>query len=149
MICAMVRTNQVMAIVECETEAVYQEFARTSQMIDITGVYPQPEIGWLFDGLRLTRPDGSVGLDMRITPLALRSRFTVDELVTITAATASNPVVKVLLDNVSVAKYIDLNSTTAQTGIFALASFGLITMERAQAIVGTVPTKDELAIGGS
>ena len=144
----MVRNNKVIAIVECEEESTYQEFAKTSLMIDITDSYPMPEIGWLFNGVVLTKPDATIGFDTRVTPLALRNRFVIEEMVAITAAAASNPVVRVLLDNLAIAKYVDLNDTLTQNGIFALVAFGLLSSERASEILTTPPTKIELAFGG-
>lgn len=145
----MVRNNLVVGILELDEEA-YALIARISQaLIDVTDNYPMPQIGWLFDGQRLRQPSGHYPFDPRITPLAMRQRFTVPELLGMMATAGTDPMVKLIMDNNAIARYVDITDSATQAALGYLAQQGLLTVERMNEILTTIPTENELAFGGS
>lgn len=91
----------------------------------------------------------------RIWPDAFRRRFIDDEQVAIELASLDIPTgtlnaraaaaqVRVWLDDVAVARYIDLaDATKVRPGVQALEAYGLIANGRAAVILDTEPTADE------
>ena len=141
---ALVNNNSVTSIVEIE-ETDYAQYARANELaIDVTDMYPEPAVGWVFDQNKLVNPSGPY---MIITKLALRQRFTIPELAAIQTALKTNVVLEILMDNLKVATFIDLNRPDTQDGIMYLVSQGLLTLERANQILTTVPTEQEIYRG--
>lgn len=144
MLIALVQNNLVVGVYQPTDEIEHAYVARVFQAaIDVTDMYPVPQIGWHFDGLNLTQQDGSAAIDWRITKLAFRSRFTLAELVGIQNAGTTNPVVAVLQQNLSVSTYIELSRPDTIAGVQYLVSQNLLTSQRANAILTTVPTDSE------
>ena len=128
-------------------ESDFQKYSNNCQIaIHIDGIYPQPQIGWTFDG-RLLNPPAGFTPSMKITRLAFRERFTFPELVAIQTAQASNPALQVLEGNLSASTFIDLTRADTIQGVGLLASLGLITPTRANTILTTIPTAIELYQG--
>lgn len=145
----MVRNSMVIGVAELDEEA-YHLFAPFCQVIiDVTDVYPVPQIGWLFDGQRLRQPNGQYPFDPRITPLAMRQRFTVPEILGMMNAANSDPMIKMIMDNNAIARYVDITDSATQAALGYLAQQGLLTVERMNEILTTIPTENELAFGGS
>jgi hypothetical protein len=141
---ALVNQNVVTSIVEID-EQDYSQYARANDLaLDITDVYPEPAVGWLFDQNKLVSASGPVRI---ITKLALRQRFTIPELAGIQTALKTNVVLEILMDNLKVATFIDLNRQDTIDGIMYLVSQGLITLERANQILTTEPTEQEIYRG--
>lgn len=128
-------------------ESQYQQYAVNCQVaIDVTSQSPQPEVGWSFDGANLN-PPANYAPSMKITKLAFRERFQMSELVAILTAAATNPVLAVMQENISVATYVDLNRSDTQAGVEYLVSLGILTQARATAILTTTPAPAELYQG--
>jgi hypothetical protein len=78
----------------------------------------------------------------RFSRLAFRSRFTLQELVTIEAARLSNPSItvratlQVLTDNLMAAELVDITDERTILGVETLVSMGLLTQDRANEILG-------------
>lgn len=144
MIYAIVNNNVVEQVRAISQEEFDQGIVNRNQaVLDITGMLPEPAVGWVYNGSVLSSPTPST----RISKLALRQRFTFNELVAIKTASASNAMVGVLLDNLSVATYIDLGLPATQQGIGLLVQLGLLTSDRATAILTTPPVYSELYKG--
>ena len=140
MIYAIVNNNIVESILETDD---VESYLKTNQLIiDITDIYPQPNVGWVLNGNKLEGEDPV--LTWKITRLAMRQRFTTDELISLYAAANTIVILKILLDNLSVSTYVDLSSLQTQYGISLLVSYSILTQERATQILTTAPTKAEL-----
>jgi len=81
--------------------------------------------------------DGALVLSQnRITRLQFRSLFTQDEKVSIYLAADASVQVRVFIDDVNTAEYIDIDNPDVIAGVQGLAAAGLITPERANEILG-------------
>lgn len=124
--------NTVKGIVDIENEQQLQRLTSVyAQAIDITHIQPTPQIGWSFDGQSIVGTSPS----KRITRLAMRQRFTFSELLALTTAAAASMPVKVLMDNLSVATFVDLSRPDTVGGINLLVGAGLLTSQRASEIL--------------
>jgi len=132
MICAVVNeNNSVIAVMELQ-EYQIQELSKIFPLVvDISHDNPTPKVGWVFDGSRIINPNPY----KRITKLAFRQRFTVPEMIGIINAMNTNPVVRVLQENMNVATYVDLDRSDTIAGVQYLYSQGLLTLERMTAIL--------------
>jgi hypothetical protein len=146
MILAIVNNNTVTSVVTIPDDGVsYIPYAQTCQIaIDITSLNPQPQVGWIFNGGHLINNAPPVN-PMLITKLAMLQRFTVPERLGILAYVDANPasIPAVLLQNILVTTYVDLNRPDTQAGINYLVNFGLLTTDRAHQILTTPPTAYE------
>lgn len=135
--------NEVTGIVKVEDETQAQLFANIyPQVIDVTDYQPLPQIGWTFDGQTIVGTNHS----KKITKLAMRQRFTVSEMLGIMNA-VSDPnkiIVRYLMDNLQVATFVDLARTDTQAGLQVLVQYGLLTQDRATAILTAPPTIMEI-----
>lgn len=95
---------------------------------------------------------------LRITKLAFRNRFKPEEKVALELASKDNPastinerkssaIIKVYLDDVNSASFIDLNRADTRQGVMALEAFGLIGSGRVLEILNTPPTEEEIYNG--
>ena len=146
MICACVdETNTVVAVQTISDDPEAMAYAKLSAqypyVIDIGDLFPQPAVGWTLQGNTLVGPPTGT----RITKLAMLQRFTVPERIAILSYIQSNPasVPAILLQNISVATYVDLSRADTIAGINYLVSFSLITSARATAILTTPITPIE------
>lgn len=144
MLCALIRNGVVVGIVDLSDEDFATGIAsHYEQVIEITNLVPQPQIGWSFNGQTII---GS-SVSRKITRLAMRQRFTFSELIALSNAAAAIPAVKVLMDNLSTATYIDLARSDTAGGVGLLVSLNLITAERANTILNTVANESEIFRG--
>lgn len=74
-------------------------------------------------------------VDMRITKLAFKQRFTADERIAIREAAAVNPQIYDFEDLVNAATYIDLSRTDTIAAVNAIEQAGLIEGGRAVEII--------------
>lgn len=142
MLCALIRNSLVVGVVSLEEQDIHNIAPFFEAVIDVTDLSPQPQIGWAFDGQSIAGTSVSV----KITKLAMRQRFTIPELISILSYINSNPasLVAVLMQNLSVATFVDLARADTRDGIMYLVSIGMLTPERASIILNTVPTQYEL-----
>ncbi len=93
-----------------------------------------------------------------ITVLALRNRFTTSEKIAIDLASLDNPNatmeqralaagVRVMMADIAVATFIDLDRADTRAGVQALETYGIIGAGRAAQILDTPPTAIELYKG--
>lgn len=148
MIVAVVN-DWVVTSIEQIDESEYQALANQCQLaIDVTNISPQPQVGWIFNGSNLIS-NGNV--NWQITRLAFRERFTVPELLGIIAASQqSNSMgltLQMMMQNQMISTFIDLSRSDTIAGVEALVSFNLITSDRANQILTTQPTAQELYKG--
>lgn len=150
MIAAIIQNNIVESVKEMTDEEILLELPHCQQIVDVTNETVQPSAGWLFLGNRFEPPQGVDGKPkMIITRLAFRNRFTLQEkaaLYTIAASAQGLPI-KIYLDDLSAATFIDLSRQETISGIQTLAAIGVLTNARATEILTTVPTQLEVYKG--
>ena len=132
-------------------DSQYQQYANSCQVaIDITNITPQPQVGWSFDGTNLNPPSGYTQ-SMQITKLAFRERFTTAELLGILSAASGSTteafMLQLMMQNQSLATFIDLSRSDTIAGVEYLVSQGLITQNRANQILTTTPSPIEIYKG--
>ena len=144
MICAIVNNGVVEQVREVTQEEFDQGIANKHQaVLSLVDMLPQPQVGWVFNGSTLSPP----AVSMKISKLALRQRFTTSELVAVKVASATNPVIAVILDNLQVSTYIDLGRSEVAQALGYLVTQGLLTSERMTTILTTPPTYQEIYKG--
>lgn len=132
---AIIDETRVSQIVELETEEEVQKLMTVHALVvDLSGYDPEPRIGWMWDGTKIYDPDGT-NQSRKITKLGLRNRMTFPELIALTTAAQSNVAVRVLIDNLSVSSFVDLNRADTVGAMNLLVSLGLLTSERAYQIL--------------
>ena len=143
MLIALIQDNLVKGITAVGSDEEYFAVTHGYQAgHDITDANPSPQVGWVFDGQKLNPPDGQSATPTRkISRLAMRQRFTFPELIAIQTAAKANVAIEVLVNNLSVATYIDLNRADTAGGLYLLASAGVITLARANEIINN-PIQD-------
>lgn len=141
MLCALIQNSLVIGIADLNDDQIQHIATKIEQVIDVSNMTPTPQIGWSFDGQTISGAKTS----KKITKLAMRQRFSVTEMINMKAAAATVPIVQYLLDNLTVATYIDLSRTDTINGVYLLASspLNLITMARANEILNTPARIDE------
>ena len=93
-------------------------------------------------------------IDKRITKLAFRSRFTLQEKVIIEMAALDNPAadmptrqnaaaLRAYLDDVRTATFINLDRADTRGGVLQLEALGILAGGRALVILDTAPTEEE------
>lgn len=145
MLVALIQNNLVTGVCDLTPDQISFFGSVFEQIIDVSQMTPQPQIGWAFDGVNIT---GS-SVSLKITKLAMRQRFTTAEMLGVMTYVNANPasVVAMLMGNLQVATYVDLSRSDTQAGIEYLVSVSLLTQLRATAILTTVPTPYELYTG--
>lgn len=126
---ALIQDFKVERIVDIEPEEFHSYATRYQAVYDLTDYSPLPDVGTVFDGIKLVSPK-----ERRITKLGLRNRFTFPELIGITTAAKANVAIQVLVENMQVATFIDLNRADTIGAFGLLVSAGLLTTERAEEI---------------
>jgi hypothetical protein len=115
------------------------EIAEYPGAIDVTDLNPRPAAGWLYQAGDFDPPPPAAApnLGTRITKLAFRQRLTDPVLVAIELAAIHNPAatpqqqqfaaqLRVMLENVRVATFIDLSRPDTRAGVQALEAAGLL-----------------------
>lgn len=142
---AAIINNNIVTEIKNINEQECSELSKVNQLvIDITEIYPQPEVGWIFDGINLIS-NGQIS--WKITRLALRNRLTLQELIAFYTLCQSNLVYQIMLDNLKTTTYVDLKRQDTQTAILSLVNVGVLTSERASVILNTEPTSVEVYRG--
>lgn len=150
---ALIKDQVVVAIGSAQTEEdIHALGSRYDLVIDITDSNPAPTVGWVLSGNQLIDPSATAVATRKITKLGMRQRFTFSELVAITGASQSTNAnialpVQVLLGNLSVATYIDLNRADTIGGLNLLVSLGVLTSSRAAEILSAPISSSEMYRG--
>ncbi len=117
---------------------------RIPMVVDISvGYDPEPSIGWVWDGKSLVDPDQNIIQHKKITKLGLRQRMTFQELVVLTEAAQASIPLKVIMENLQVATYIDLSRPETIAAMNMIVSMGLLTAQRASEILNNPITELE------
>jgi hypothetical protein len=142
MLCALVRNNLVVDVLDLSLPQIDMVGNIYEAVIDVSAMSPQPQYGWTFDGSNLLPPG------WHITRLAMRQRFTVGELLGIMTYVNSNPnsIVAMLMQNLQLATFIDLQRSDTISGMGVLVSYGLLTSQRSTTILTTPPTIQEVYV---
>lgn len=143
---ALIRENKIVEIREVFQESDILDNRDFQNIMDISGMDPMPTLGWILEGTELKSPEGistSEYQSKRISKLALLNRFTNSELAAYYTAVEANVNLKILDKKMFAAEFIDLGRADTIAGIQALASVGIISSERASAILNTSPSNDE------
>lgn len=145
MICALIQNNLVVGVGDFTNDQIQLFGPYFEQIVDCTNLIPQPGIGWAFDGQNIT----GTNVSRKITRLAMNQRFTVGEMLGLLTYVNTNPIsiVALLLQRLQIATYVDLSRSDTQAGIGVLVSYGLLTSDRANTILTTVPTPNEIYQG--
>jgi len=146
MLCAFIKNGAVVEIKDVTDEELHPIVNDYDQVIEITNENPQPGIGWRYEGNQWLIPIGANGTpSMIITRLAFRNRFTMAEKAVLytAAATPQGVGLKVYLDDLAAATFVDLARPDTIASVNYLATLGIITSARATEILTTVPTSVE------
>lgn len=144
MLCALVESGYVTEIKELDADQINELSPKYEFISDITDMNPMPEVGWHFDGMTFTPGEGqSATPTKKITRLAMRERFTFAELCAIHTTAKTNVYVEVLMNNLQVALYVDLNRPDTASGLGLLVQLGLLTQERMNQILTTPVAESE------
>ena len=145
---AYIQDDKIAKVVEASSvEDLMPLHVKWQNLIDLSGFTPEPQVGWFFENNQFRNPADNtipgVARDMRITKLGMLQRFTLPERLGILDYVRLNPisVPAVLLQNIQVATFVDLNRADTQAGISYLAQLNLITSSRATEIL-TTPLSD-------
>jgi hypothetical protein len=143
MLCALVRNNLVVDVTDLSESQIEIIGNIYQSVIDVSTMSPQPQIGWSWAGSQLVPPG------WRITRLAMRQRFTVSELLGIMGYVNTNPssIVAMLMQNLQVATFVDLQRSDTIAGMQVLVGYSLLTSDRATVILTTPPTAQEVYTG--
>lgn len=154
MIYALIQNNIIEKIeVDLTDEEVQERFTHYQQVIDITNEITVPGVGWIFNGHSFEAPKGSDGkVITTITRLAFMNRLTDAENIAILVYmdNASAPYrypVKMLMNKLNAATFIDLKRSDTISGVGLLVAAGIITSDRANTILNTVPNIIEIYKG--
>ena len=150
---ALIQNNVVVNIIEADAS-----FA-AAIALDWQHVAPADGagIGWGWDGVQFMAPQElqPVALQRRVSVLAFRCRFTPAEKATIEWAAVDKPeqtteqrqqsaMLRATLADQAAATFIDLADPTTVAGVQALQAMGLITADRADAILDAPVQPGEL-----
>lgn len=116
-----------------------QEPTKTGQRVRETTYLPNGGIS-VIEYVFVTEPV----VDMRITKLAFKQRFTQAERIAIREAAKVSPLVYDFEDLVNSATFVDLSREDTDTAVFTLEKIGLIATGRASEILTTEPQEHEL-----
>ena len=150
MLCAVIQNNVVVEVANYTDEQIQDIMKIRQTVIDLTNSSPVPSVGWIFNGSTLVPPAGQDGKpSMIITRLAFRNRFNQAEKVALyTAAQAPTGLpIKIYLDDLASATFVDLSRPDTAYGLGVLATIGILTPTRVNEILNTIPTLNEIYKG--
>ena len=94
--------------------------------------------------IRVNVAIGNNSNNTRITVLAFRKRFTLEERVALEKRAREDPLIRVFLDDVAAATYIDLTDPELKECLEAAAALDVIEVDRVSQILNTPVTEAEL-----
>ena len=94
--------------------------------------------------IRVNVVTGNVSNNTRITVLAFRKRFTLEERVALEKRAREDPLIRVFLDDVAAATYIDLTDPELKECLETAAALDVIEVDRVSQILDTPVTEAEL-----
>lgn len=139
MIVALIQDFTVQAIQDLSEDQILQIGGRYQAVIDVSAYNPQPPVGSLWNGRDgFTNQNGSpLTLSRIITKLAFRNRISMQEKANMYAAmgTPQGVALKVYVDDLAAATFVDLTRADTIGGVQALVAFGFMTQARANEIL--------------
>lgn len=151
---AYIQDDKVALIVDADSiEQLMPLDKKYQNLMDLSSFSPVPQVGWLFENNQFRNPaDNTISgyaRNMKITKLGMLQRFTLQERLALLTYVQQNPVSvpAVLLQNIQVATFVDLNRVDTQTGIAYLVQLNLLTASRANEILTTPPSETEIYQG--
>lgn len=128
-------------------ESVAETFAAYQNVIEVDGLDPEPQVGWVLQGSVLVDPTGSAQPSKIMSRLKFSQRFTREEKTAIEIyawqSTTAAAALRSALRDQMVAQYIDLSLPETVEGLMSLVGLGLITAERASIILNTPVSEAE------
>ena len=94
--------------------------------------------------IRVNAAIGNLSNGTRITVLAFRKRFTLEERVALEKRAREDSLIRVFLDDVAAATYIDLTDPELKECLEAAAALDVIEVNRVSEILDTPATEAEL-----
>lgn len=134
---AIIQNQKVVSILSFSTEESVQTIAKTyEQVVNIEGMDPMPSVGWNYSN-GIFFPDEITG--KKITRLAFRNRFTSQEKLNLYGAlsTPQGIMLKIYLDDLALASYVDLERADTIAGVQLLEQIGILGTGRAEIILNT------------
>lgn len=123
-----------------EIEATQQAYP--NQIIVETS---EGQIGWFYGDGIFTPPNEKVEEPKtKITRLAFRNRFSLEEKTLLYTTAKTNIQIQIYLDDVNAATYIDLSRPDTRFGVITLENIGIIAPGRAAQILDTPAQTHEL-----
>jgi hypothetical protein len=151
MIVALIQDFVVQAVQDLTEEQILDAGRRFQAVIDVSYYNPHPPVGSIWNGRDgFTNPNGSAIAQSRIiTKLAFRNRLSMQEKATMYAAMATPQGVglKVYVDDLAAATFVDLNRADTIGGVQALVAYGFLTPERASEILNADIQPHERYVG--
>lgn len=134
---AIIQNQKVVSVLDLLTDDAVQSIARTyEQVINVEGMSPMPLIGWNYvNGVFFADVEQS----KKITRLAFRNRFTSQEKLNLYGAlsTPQGVMLKIYLDDLALASYVDLERADTIAGVQLLEQIGIIGTGRSEVILNT------------
>lgn len=145
---AFLSGDSVVHLADLDTDDDAAIMARQFQsVVNITGQNPEPTLGWVLSNGVLIDPTGMAKTSRYISKEKFLSRFTDAELIAIetfaNGTSAPAMALRVSMRKQQVAEYIDLDYDKTVQGIMGLVALGLLTSDRANAIIYTPVTETE------
>lgn len=95
-------------------------------------------IGWAWDGSEATPPESTIAPRLRLTKREFRNQFTMPEKQAIYTAAETSADIRIFLDDLQAAEYIDCDNADTIASVNALESATLIATGRADEILAGV-----------
>lgn len=145
MLCALIQNDLVVGVVDLSDDEINLFNPHYEQIVDVSNLMPVPQIGWAFTGSTIV----GTNVSKKITRLAMNQRFTTGEMLGLLTYINTNPtsIVALLLQRLQMSTYVDLARSDTQAGIGVLVSLGLLTSDRANTILTTIPMPIEVYQG--
>lgn len=139
MLCALISNNLVCGLVDISSDEYMQQFSKMyPNVVDISELHPTPAIGWVLKGNELVPTEDSLP-SRKITKLAFRKRFTDAEKAGMEGFSAQSNAyayaLRAAMGDQRDATYIDLSLQETVTGVGQLVAMGLLSADRALAIL--------------
>jgi hypothetical protein len=164
MICAGIKSNIVVAIIDCPDVETYNQFSyHFENLIDLTDYTITPGIGWTMSENQFNYGQLNSVPSVKITKLAFESRLAIAEEGAIIGFALANIMqyyttpthpyflagcqVLAFLRRQANANYVDLYRQDTIQGVNSLVGLGLLTAPRANTVLTTPPTYVELYKG--
>lgn len=146
---AYIKENIVVSIVLADSiNELLPLDTKFSNIVELTDFLPEPQVGWSFINNVFIDPQtnqmAQASVNKKITKLALLNRFTNTELALYEQAIAVSIPLKILDKKLFATTYVDLNRQDTIQGILALVSANIISQQRADEILNTLPNSTEL-----